>query len=60
MPQKLLVVILTSEEHKSVARYALEMDTTMSNLVRRLLGLPEVRMGRAKANQQRPSEENRT
>ena len=43
--QKRLIINLTPEEHKSVARWALEMDMSISNMVRRLLGLPEVQRG---------------
>jgi hypothetical protein len=57
MSQKLLIISLTPEEHKGVARYALELDTTMSNLVRHLLGLPEVQRGRPRSKSTRVAED---
>jgi hypothetical protein len=49
--QKYLIVKLTPDEHKTVVAWALELNTSISNLVRRSVGLPEVQRGRPRTGQ---------
>jgi len=53
---KPIMIYLTPEEHKTVALWAAELETTISCLVRRTLGLPQVQRGRPRVNRAKPKD----